>query len=177
MRTINKCRGRAFRMLTCAGNVFLVKDRNKNRCMLLILCEKAGFETKVATRNTLYTQLRPLTCWVRDQLNVPHSRRPWLSATNIRRMIPPTHRRTIRFSSQLRFLTHWDVTKVHIHAIYMLSVEAGIRCTECWRNLPWMHMVWVLVILLVTQPTLTQTKLVLHGAKFQYDVYLKLYTI
>lgn len=38
-----------------------------------------------------------------------------------------------------------------------------------------MHITSVLVMLLVTQPTLTQTKLFMHGAKFQYDIYLKLY--
>lgn len=160
MRTITKCRGRTFRMLTCPGNVFLVKDRNENRCMLLILCEKASFEKKVATRNPLCTQLQPLTCWVRDQLNFPHSRRPWLSATNTRRMIPPTHRRTIRFRSKLRLLTHWDVTKcTYVHTIYMLAVQAGIRCSKCLRDLLWMHIPSVLVILLVTEPTPTQRKL------------------
>jgi hypothetical protein len=57
----------------------------------------------------------------------------------------------------------------------MLAVEAGIRCTECLRDLHRMHIPSVLVILLVTKPTLTQRKLFLHGDKFQYDIYLKPY--
>lgn len=74
-----------WRMLTGPGTVIFVKGQEEG-CMLLILSEKARFETKDATGNTSSNSIQPPTCLVSDQLNVPHYRRPWLSTTNIWRM-------------------------------------------------------------------------------------------
>lgn len=85
--SINKCRRHTHEdwSQTPADAGILVK-RQEEGCMLLILNEKARFETKDATTHASYNQHQLRSCLVSDQLNDPHYRKPWLSTTNIWRM-------------------------------------------------------------------------------------------
>lgn len=135
MRTISKRRWRAFRMLTCPGNVSLVNGPEGVRVYVIDFVRKPRFQTKDATRNTPYTQLQPLPCWVRDQLNVPHSRRPWLSTTNIWRVtstnIPRDDNVSFVATTSTTLRRNKTAHTCDLHA----SSDAGPRCTEHMMNL------------------------------------------
>lgn len=64
-----------WRMLMDPGTVIFVKEQDEG-CLLLILSEKARFETKDVTGNTSTTATQPPAFLVSDQLNAPHYRRP-----------------------------------------------------------------------------------------------------